>query len=131
MAVIVFDYFAVLIAAVASFFFGWLWHSKFLFGDVWMKESKVKTKKPTAWPFIGHFIALLITAWVLSMLMANVGIATFEGALLLAVLVWFGFFATTEFASVLWKGGSRVLFFINIIYSLINLGIMSLILFFL
>jgi len=131
MAVIVFDYFAVLIAAVVCFLFGWAWHSPYLFGKICIDDKKKKDNKVTAWPFIGHFITLLITTWVLSMLMVNIGIATFEGALLLAVLVWFGFYVTIQLGMVLWSDKPKALFFINIIYHLINLGIMSLILFFL
>ena len=42
MAVIVFDYFAVLIAAVVCFLFGWAWHSPYLFGNMMKKENKKK-----------------------------------------------------------------------------------------
>jgi hypothetical protein len=131
MAVIVFDYFAVLIAAVVCFLFGWAWHSPYLFGNMMKNDKKKKDKKMTAWPFIGHFITLLITAWVLSMVIVNIGIATFEGVLLMVVLVWFGFYATTSLGTVLWGDEPTVNYIIRIVYHLINLGIMSLILFFL
>lgn len=32
------NWFAVFVAAVAAFVFGWLWYSPLLFGKVWMKE---------------------------------------------------------------------------------------------
>ena len=126
MAMIVFDYFAVLIASVVCFLFGWLWHSSVMFGDMCKKD-----KGSMLAPFLGYFITLLLTAWVLSNLMFNVGISTFEGALLMAAVIWFGFFATTKLGMVLWGEKSTKFYFISVIYDLLNLCIMALILFFL
>ncbi len=132
MAMIVFDYFAVLIASVVCFLFGWLWHSSVMFGDMCKKDNKTKKDKGSMLaPFLGYFITLLLTAWVLSNLMFNVGISTFEGALLMAAVIWFGFFATTKLGMVLWGEKSTKFYFISVIYDLLNLCIMALILFFL
>ncbi|MAG78737.1 hypothetical protein CL616_05225 [archaeon] len=129
MAVIAFDYFAILIASVVSFLFGWLWHSPLMFGEILM--GKKKKEKVSALPFIGHFVTLLIMAWVLSMLIVNVGISTFEGALLFAGLIWLGFFVTTKLGMIFWEQKTTAQYFITIAYDLINVGVLTLILFFL
>lgn len=45
MQIVTVNYWAILAAAVASFVLGWIWHSPFLFGKMYMKLSNMDKKK--------------------------------------------------------------------------------------
>ena len=63
--------FAVVLAAVVSFMFGWLWYG-ILFSKQWMgacgkTEADMKAQgAPSPTPFVISFVALLVMAWVLA-----------------------------------------------------------------
>lgn len=124
------NYLAVLIAAVVSFFIGFVWYS-FLFMKSWMKEmgideSKAKTgkKKSMGGSMLLNFVGTLVMVYVLAMFTGFLQTTTFVEGMILGFWVWLGFFAaTTLLGSVLWEMRSWKLFAINGAYWLVNLAV--------
>lgn len=124
------NYWAVLVAAVASFAIGAIWYS-LLFGKAWTKLSGVKMgqgKNPVIL-YIINFIATIVTAYILLHTSVYSGASSFSDALLVGFFTWLGYFAlTTLLGNLLWEGKPFKLFLINGSYWLINLEVMSIIL---
>jgi hypothetical protein len=133
------NYVSVVVAAVASYVFGALWHGP-LFGKKWMelegftKESmKEASMKPGAMKpmvaMVWGFVNTLIFAWGLAYVLGASGIAfDLAGALVMALIIWIAFISTTLAAGFLWEGKSRKLFSFNLIYQLFSIVIMTLVL---
>ena len=90
------NYIAVVVAAIAGFAVGAVWYA-FLFSKPWLAavgftEADVKQGR-SALPFVFSGIALLIMAWVLSMIVTP-GDGIGRG-ILVGLLLWLGFTATT------------------------------------
>lgn len=127
------NYMAVLVAAVASFLLGWLWHGP-LFGKQWMammgftpdsmKAMKMKPGTAIAW----GFASLLVMAYVLAHFAAAWRAAGVAGAFQLAFWVWLGFIAMVHLGSVLWEGRSFKLYLFNVVYQFAVLFLMALVL---
>ena len=129
---------ALIVSALAYFFLGWAWHSPLLFMKAWAKEmghdkmskkEKEKAMKGMPKAMIGNFLALLVTAWVMSQIILfataytkNEGIT---GGMLTGFFTWLGFIATTVLNTVLWEGRSWKLYFINVSYHLVGLVLMG------
>lgn len=126
----------VIVAALASFVFGWLFYSPLLFGNVWLKYSgidKNKAKKSHSKGMGGklltNFIASMITAWVLLGMMNAFGATGSMEIVSLVWKIWLGFFAsTTLIGAILWEDKRLEIFFLNGLYWLLNLGIMAFVL---
>lgn len=132
---------AILVAALASFFLGWAWHSPLLFMKAWLKERGMKepSKKDREkmmkgmWkPMLGNFLALLLTAYVLTYVIQSAeafsktsGVAA---GLQAGFWIWLGFIATTALNTVLWEKASWKLYFINVGHHLAGLLLMGAIL---
>lgn len=131
---------AILVAAVAHFFVGWVWFT-LLFGkswakemgfDKWTKAQKAKGMKRMPKSMAINFAALLVTAWILSHIIqfsihfyGNPGI---KHGLLTGLFVWLGFFATAALNSVAWENKSWKLYAINTGHHLVGLLVMGAIL---
>ena len=69
------NYFAILVAGVASMAVGFFWYSPMLFGKPWMKmmgyteESMKKAQKEMGKTYAISFVLALVTAYVLSHVM--------------------------------------------------------------
>jgi hypothetical protein len=131
--IITFSYLAVLVAAVASFAFGALWHSPLGFGKYWQKlmgfsadSMRNMPLTPVQAMLIG-FIATVLFAYVLAHFVA-VGSVDVGGALWVGFWVWLGFVVTTLANGWLWEGKSPKLFLFNCAYQLISIEIMAAIL---
>lgn len=99
------NYLAILVAAVVFYLLGLLWYSPAMFGNCCVKhddwrENEFK-KVPLVWAYIGEFIISFIIANALAIFVVlfNLGLS---GAIILALLIWIGFVATTHFSAVLW-----------------------------
>jgi len=96
------SYFAIVLAAVVSFMFGWLWYGV-LCSTQWLAavgktEEDVKAEGgPRPMPFVIAFVAQLLMAWVLAGIIGHLGPGevTLKNAIISAALVWAGFVATT------------------------------------
>lgn len=82
------NYWAVLVAAVASFIIGSLWYTSLLFGNAWMKETGMTEEKARQ----ANMPLLLGTSFIINLIMAlllaafvgpdsNLAIGVFAGAL--------------------------------------------------
>ena len=131
------NYLTVIVAAIVSFIFGMLWYSPILFGNLWMKLNNLSKKnidqskkKGMAKMMIISFVATIITACSLSLVLDAFAVASITSALYVGFLIWLGFLAsTTLIGSVLWDNKPFSLFILNGTYWLINLEIISIVLF--
>lgn len=94
--------FAIVLAAVVSFMFGWLWYGV-LFPRQWMAaagktDADIKGEGgPSPTPFVISFIALLVMAWVLAGVIHHLGPGevTLRNGAISGASLWLGFVATT------------------------------------
>ncbi|MEK6812546.1 MAG: DUF1761 domain-containing protein [Nanoarchaeota archaeon] len=132
METLTFSLWPVLIAAIASMVFGFLWYSQALFGNLWMKLSGITQKqiqegkkKGMAMPMLVGFIAGIVTAVVIDSLTTWLNLGLFGEAIYLGFFVWLGFLATTTINDVIWGGKPFKLWILNNAHLLLNLWIMS------
>lgn len=124
------NYWTVLGAAVASFVIGMLWYGP-LFRKQWMKLSGVtaasmkKMKVTPARAMSIGFVAVLLTAYVLSNFVHVLGITTFSTAAQFAFWAWLGLVAPVQLGAYLWEGKPFKLFALNTTHNLIVLIVMS------
>ncbi len=126
-------YIKIIVVAVASFLFGWLWYGP-LFGKQWMKLSGFKQKsissmkiKPAKTMTIG-FLSTVLTAYILSLFINSLRATTIVGGLWVGLWLWLGFIATTTLGTVLWENKPIKIYFLNNAYYLLNMEIMAVIL---
>jgi len=108
--------FAIVLAAVVSFMFGWLWYG-ILFPKQWMAaagktEADLKAQGgPTPTPFVISFVALLVMAWVLAGVIGHLGTGaiTLRSGVIVGALMWLGFVATTLAVNHTFQGAKPVL----------------------
>lgn len=130
------SYFSVLIAGIVGMVIGALWYSPLLFGNLWIalmgfteKDITAAKNKNMTLQYALQFVALLVVAYVLSLLIASLGINTIPAVFQLAFWLWLGFQATLELSAVLWGGKSWSLFLLNSAHNLVVLAFMSWVLF--
>ena len=112
-------YVAVMLAAAASFIFGGIWYG--IFSKQWMaaagmKMADLKPKDgPVLAPYISAFFAELIMAFALAALIVNLvpGMASLSSGLIVAVLVWAGFVASSLVVNHAFQGANRMLTLID------------------
>jgi hypothetical protein len=103
---------AVLVSAVASLVVGFVWFSKPLFEGAWLAgigrtREQVAAAPPTR--FVIAFIAAVLEAYILAALLNITGGASLSTGILMAVVLWVSFVATTTAASYAFAGrGLRV-----------------------
>jgi hypothetical protein len=108
--------FGIVLAAVVSFMFGWLWYG-ILFPKQWMAaagktEADLKAQGgPTPTPFVISFVALLVMAWVLAGVIGHLGAGaiTLRSGVIAGALMWLGFVATTLAVNHTFQGAKPVL----------------------
>lgn len=125
------NYIAVVVAAIVAFVVGFVWYSKPLFGNMWMKEAgidEMKMKNSMAMAAISGLIAALISAFILAVLIKSLQAATFTDGILIALAVWIGFYVTIEIVRMSFENSSMKLFFINVFHHLFALVLMSVVL---
>lgn len=126
------NYFAVVVAALAAMVVGTFWYSPVGFGKHWMR---LRGKAPVAqkdmqFPaqlMIIEFICALVTAYVLGIMTTVFGAHTPYSAILLAIIIWLGFYVTMLLGEVLWEDKPFGLFLINAGLRLVNIVLMTLI----
>ena len=103
------NYVAVVVAAIASMVIGFLYYSPSLFGGKWMKlagitkkEADKAMKQGMAKTLVLGFITALVMAWVIAMIIGNVGAATVTEGAMVGFWAWLGFVATFSYHGVLW-----------------------------
>lgn len=129
------NYVAVLVATVAAYFVGWMWHGPIL-GKKWMSlegftpESMKAMKMTPGTAMSLGFVMTFLTAWVLGWLFAALPMAGVMGALQMTFWVWLGFTMPTLAGKWLWEGRSFNLFAFNAAYSFVSMLAMSLVIVF-
>lgn len=126
------NYVAILLAAVAAFVLGFLWHGP-IFGKVWMQLSgmgqqdidKAKAEGGMCMTMVYAFISLLVVGYVLAYLIAATGALDVMAAVLLAFWIWLGFIAMILLNGVLWEKRTLNLYLFNIVYHLVSLCLMA------
>ncbi len=114
------NYLAIVLAAVVSFMFGWLWYGVLL-SKAWTEalgktEAEIKAQGgPSPMPFVIAFIAQFIMAWVLAGIIGHLGPGevSIKNGVISAALVWFGFIATTLAVNHTFQGAKRSLTLID------------------
>jgi hypothetical protein len=91
------DLLTILIAAAVNLVIGMVWYSRFLFKT--NEEPTVRHRKIT---FLWHSLTVLLTAYVLAIIAVFLGVTTVIDGMFVGFLVWLGFSATTQIASVIW-----------------------------
>jgi hypothetical protein len=112
--------FAIVLAAVVSFMFGWLWYG-ILFPKQWTAaagktEADLKAQGgPTPTPFVISFVALLVMAWVLAGVIGHLGAGaiTLRSGVISGALMWLGFVATTLAVNHTFQGAKPILTFLD------------------
>src|SRR3990172_2406962 len=103
---------AVLVSAVASMLVGFVWFSKPLFEGAWLAgigktREEVAAAPPTR--FVIAFVAAVLEAYILAALLNITGGPRLATGVLMAVVLWASFVATTTAASYAFAGrGLRV-----------------------
>jgi len=131
---------AVLVAVVASFLFGWLWHGP-LFGKTWARLMKMRMdRKPDAismfrsmgLTLLGTFLTAYVLAHATEVWRPSVwGVGTdgpfYVYGFFAGFFVWLGYFVPVQLGAVAWEGRSWSLFALNAAYHLVNLQIIAMI----
>lgn len=93
------DLLSILIAAIVNMIIGVVWYSRFLFGRHVEEETG---PKPGKLAFLWSFITAIITAYILDIFIAFLGVTTVTDGMFVGFLVWLGFVATTQIGAVIW-----------------------------
>ncbi len=130
------NYPAVLVAALASFMIGFMWHGP-VFGKTWMslmkitpaqmEKGKKEMEKKMPLYMLLAFVQQLVTSFVIAVLCTLTGVIDVASAVILAVLLWLGMIATTLLSGVLWEGRSVPLYLFNLAYNFVNILVITLI----
>jgi uncharacterized protein DUF1761 len=133
------NWLAVLVAGIVIFMLGGLWYSPILFSKRWIalqnkSEEQMRAEAAAAnmpLMYASAFATGLITAWAMALVFAHIAndmqMNAAHGALLGAIL-WLGFAATTSYATALFSGKSRQLWFIDSAYNLVSFVLAGIIL---
>jgi hypothetical protein len=124
------NYIAVLVAALANFIIGFMFHGPFL-GKTWMRLANIhptgNEKFADMLPqILKNFLVNIIFACVLSVMYLFASTSPLLGGggsvtgMLVSLLVWFGFIFTTTSIDVIWMGKSYKLWWFELFASLVS-----------
>lgn len=126
------NFWAVLVAAVASMGIGYVWYGP-LFGKKftsamgmkpmgeWNSEEIAKMKKGMTMKYVWQFVASVVMIYVLAWLMWSLNQVSVMGGLTAAFWVWIGFVVPLKFSDALWIQGKMSLFWLGIGNTLVTL----------
>jgi hypothetical protein len=119
---------AIVLAVLASFFFGYLWYGP-LFGKTWAGlmgfKMTAECKKPPVSSLLLTLLGTALTTFVLAYILGIYKPACNFGA---ALLIWLGFYVPLLFGSVTWERKPWKLFALNAAFYLLNLQLIAAIL---
>ena len=124
------NYVAVIVAAIACFIIGFLFHGP-LFGKLWMKLANIhptgKEKFSDMIPqMLQNLLANIICAYVLSVVYLFASTSPLMGGsgawngMMCAFWIWLGFIVTGSSMEVIWMGKSKKLWYFEITSSLVS-----------
>lgn len=124
------NYLAIVVAAVAAFAIGFLWHGP-LFGKTWIRLSgmteqqlKEAQQQGMAQMMVLSFVQQLLTAYVLAQFSYAWGASDIGGALLVAFWAWL-LVSVIMLNGVLWERKPTALYAFNIAYQLVLFAVVS------
>ncbi len=135
------DAMPIILAVVASFVFGWIWHGP-LFGKTWLKLMNLPLDitpnyrlmlRAMALGLVATFLTSYVLVFSTNVWRPSVWIpSTMDDSwqiygFMSGFFTWLGFYLPTSLSSVAWEGRSWKLFMLNILYSFFNLQIISMI----
>lgn len=89
------SYLAILVAAVINMVIGAIWYSPRLFGDTFLKLSKLSKKDVEkanmSAAYGGDFIGSLLMAYAIAMIVMYMNVDSYTSAIGLGFLLWLGF----------------------------------------
>ena len=121
----------VIAAAISGLLIGAGWYHPRVFGSLWMQGSGMTPEMAERGAryrhvhFILGFIAALVAADVLRLLLRSLEIRDAFGAMHLALLIWIGFVVPVSAGALLWEHRSVKFYVLNICYWLVTLIVMS------
>lgn len=131
------SYIAVIVAAIASLAWGWIWHT-WICGKKWASECGMHgsmDKKQMRMAMVLSFVAALLTAcvlhrWLFVAQMANLmpDKSAYKYGLCTVFMVWIGFYVPMTLHATIWMKKRWTFFFAKIINQFINLLIMTMLL---
>jgi len=122
------NFWAVLVAAVASMILGFLWYSPILFARPWMRlmgidpDDKAKLaemQKGAGKLYVISFVASIVSAVVLAKIIDITSINSIAYGMKFGFFVWLGFVATVQLTGALFSKQPARLFLINTGYQLV------------
>lgn len=125
------NYWAVIVAAIASMITGSIWYAPPVFGKTWLKlsgKTEADWKNSGKMSMIGAMISALVMAYVLAHFVDYVQADTFSEGLQTGFWLWLGFVATTSMVNSLFQGQSKKLWILDSANHLVSLLAMAAIL---
>ena len=127
------NYWAILVSAIVAFAIGALWYSPLLFADMWMKAQgytpekmkEMERTKPIVRSMAVAFACHLVTAFAFAGLVWWMAFDGWYEGILLGVLVWVGFVATTGLVANMFSDQPLVAYLIDAGYPLVYLAAMG------
>ena len=125
-AEVILNWWAILVATIASFILGALWYGP-VFGKYWMKlmnfdKNSTKKMKLTGTQAMGiGFVITIISVYILAHFVDYLEVTSIAGAAQLAFWLWLGIQVPVIIGSFLWEGRSFKLFLFNGAYRLIDI----------
>jgi hypothetical protein len=119
------NYTAIIAATVAYMIIGFIWYSKWIFGEIWGKLSKEPKKSRMILGHIGSTIAGFIIASVLSYFIRHLHVHHFLYGAVVGFLAWLGFVMSTSLAGALYTAKPAKLFLIDTTYFLVAFVVMG------
>ena len=123
------NYIAVLLASIIAFLVGWLWYSKIMFADVWMREMNFSPEdlgNPNV-SMIGSGVMILLISLGIGILIQWLDLSSLFSVLALGFSIWFLGSLPVELNGVFFGGKSKTLFFIHTGHKLAEILTISLI----
>ncbi|MFH1047103.1 MAG: DUF1761 domain-containing protein [Patescibacteria group bacterium] len=123
---------SVLAVAVIHMSLGYLWFAPSVFGRIWLRGAGITVERLIEIQSKGMKLSALLSLFsslVIAYVLATIiGIMGFTGLLYGAVtglLIWAGFFATSQLGPVLWEDRPMSLYAVNAGYYLVSLLLMG------
>ncbi len=131
------NYIAIIVAAIASYVLGFLWHGP-LFGKQWMMLSGMtpeKMNEAKAKGMTKTFIAAFLTTLLMSYVIANIydfassyyNLYGYQMGLMVAFWSWLGFIVPVTLNTVFWENRTWKLWLFNVSFELVSIALMAVI----
>ena len=114
------NYLAVLLGAVLNMILGMLWYGP-LFGKRWLRliDKKAEDIQGSPWLYVASFVAAIVAALMLSVVVQAFGVTGFLGGVLSGGAVWLGFVATVTLTFSIFEGPKLSVWLLFVLYQLV------------